>query len=254
MLRSYKLGEADRIVVFFGRESGQFRAVAKGVRRTASKFGARLGSFNLVDVQCHRGKGLHTVTQVETITAYAAHLADSYDAFTNAKLMVELTQKLTAEQEGELPHQHAELFDLLHGALNAISGGERPPSLLASSYLLRAMALQGWQAQLGECSSCYERGPHSGFSVVAGGAVCPACSDSSTRRTDPNVLELARLLQEGSWNEVTNFSPNLWGDVADLAGEWAQWQIEQRLRSLKFATSTRTISNRGGRQNATGTG
>ncbi len=237
VLRAYKLGEADRILVLLGRDSGQFRAVAKGVRRTSSKFGARLGSFNVVDLQCYRGRELHTVTQAETLSAYSAPLASRFDAFTNAKLVVEVAQKVTADQEGLPEEHHREQFDLLHGVLHALASGAQPPTLLASSYLLRMMTLQGWQAQLQDCSACGAAGPHERFAVTVGGAVCGDCAPSGSRSVSPGALGLAAALQLGDWQAAATYPPALWAQVADLAGAWVQWHLEQKLRSLQFATT-----------------
>ena len=78
VLRTQKLGEADRIVSILTREHGRVRAVAKGVRRTRSKFGSRLEPFGHVDVQLYVGRSLDVVTQVETLTAFGSPLAQDY--------------------------------------------------------------------------------------------------------------------------------------------------------------------------------
>ncbi|MEB0015130.1 DNA repair protein RecO, partial [Glaciimonas sp. Cout2] len=72
VLRTHKLGEADRIVTMLTRQHGKVRAVAKGVRRTASKFGARLEPFMVADVQLYEGRSLDIVTQAESIGSYGA--------------------------------------------------------------------------------------------------------------------------------------------------------------------------------------
>ena len=73
VLRTYKLGEADRIIVIYTRGRGKVRAVAKGVRKTRSKFGARLEPTSHVNLQMYAGKGeLDTVTQVEMVEAFTA--------------------------------------------------------------------------------------------------------------------------------------------------------------------------------------
>ena len=76
VLRTHKLGEADRIVTMLTRENGKVRAVAKGVRRTSSRFGARLEPFMMIDVQLHTGRNLDIVTQVETIGAYGRQIGE----------------------------------------------------------------------------------------------------------------------------------------------------------------------------------
>ena len=81
VLRTQKLGEADRIIWLLTSEHGQIRAVAKGVRRTTSKFGARLEPFSVVDIQLHRGRSLDTIIQVETIASHGELLASDYELY-----------------------------------------------------------------------------------------------------------------------------------------------------------------------------
>jgi len=82
VLRVQKLGEADRIVTILTRRHGKVRAVAKGVRRTRSRWGARLEPFNHVDVQCYTGRSLDIVTQAETVDAFGAGLVGDYGRYT----------------------------------------------------------------------------------------------------------------------------------------------------------------------------
>ena len=88
VLRTHKLGEADRIVCLLTKENGQVRTVAKGVRRTTSKFGARLEPFSLIDVQLHRGRTFDIVTQVEMLRPYGTQLASDFDLFAAGTVMV----------------------------------------------------------------------------------------------------------------------------------------------------------------------
>ena len=76
VLRTHKLGEADRIVTLLTKSHGKVRAVAKGVRRTSSKFGARLEPFMVADIQFYEGRSLDTIQQAETIAAYGADIVD----------------------------------------------------------------------------------------------------------------------------------------------------------------------------------
>lgn len=241
VLRTYRLGEADRIVVFFGEETGQFRAVAKGVRRSRSKFGYRLESFNLVDVQAYRGKELHTVTQVELISPYSQAVAVSYPKFTNAKLVAETAQKLTDGHDAS-PEQ----FTLLHGALAALGRGDRPATLISSSYLLRALAIEGWEPVVAECAQCGS-GDLSGFSTTAGGTVCSDCAPGDTFWVAPETVALLRDLLIPNWPAALSRGLESHEPAAKLAGAWAQWHLEQRLRSLPFAVSGRGDTPGGGR-------
>ena len=98
VLRTHKLGEADRIITFLTRERGKVRAVAKGVRRTKSKFGARLEPFSRVDLLLHEGKNLHIITQAESLNAYGQDLAIDYTLWTAGQTMLETAERLVSEE------------------------------------------------------------------------------------------------------------------------------------------------------------
>ena len=233
VLRSYKLGEADRILVLLGRDSGQIRAVAKGVRRTSSKFGSRLASFNLVDVQLHRGRSLDVVAQAETLSAYSAALSDGYPAFSNAKLMVEIAQRLTEGREEPAPEQ----FELLHGALHALAAGSKPPTLVGTAYVLRSMALEGWLPELRTCVSCGQEGNLSRFSPEGGGAFCASCAPPEAAPLPPGAAELLDALVSADWVAAGSHPSELWEQAREVAGAWSQHHLEQRLKALPFATA-----------------
>ena len=89
VIRTQKLGEADRIVTLFSRQRGRIRAVAKGVRRTKSKFGARLEPASYVDIQLYTGKTFDVVTQVEAIENYGDAISGDYQRWTIASAILE---------------------------------------------------------------------------------------------------------------------------------------------------------------------
>ena len=97
VLRTHKLGEADRIITLLTAEHGQVRAVAKGVRKTTSKFGARVEPFSVIDAQLHHGRTLDTLTQVASIAQYGDAIAANYDLYLAATVVVETAERLTAD-------------------------------------------------------------------------------------------------------------------------------------------------------------
>ena len=84
VLRTAKLGEADRIITLLTRDHGKVRAVAKGVRRTKSRFGARLEPFMRVDLLLGEGRTFDSVRQAESISAYAGGITGDYATYTAA--------------------------------------------------------------------------------------------------------------------------------------------------------------------------
>ena len=129
VLRTHKLGEVDRILTLLTRNHGQVRAVAKGVRKTSSRFGARLEPFMACDLQLYEGKNLDTVSQAEQIANYGAGIVNDYSRYTVASTIVEAAEKLTRELSNE---RH---YLLVIGALRTLSQAEVEPSQVLDSYL-----------------------------------------------------------------------------------------------------------------------
>src|SRR5947209_15890038 len=171
VLRAQKLGESDRIITLFSRRHGRVRAVAKGVRRTMSKFGARLEPFGHVDVQVVEGRTLHVIGQVEGIDLFGKRFVEDYPRYTAASAIAETAERLTPiEEEPAL-----RLFLLTLGALRVLAGGAHAGTLVLDSYLLRAMGYAGWAPALSACAVCGTEGRHRAFSVPAGGCVWNDC-------------------------------------------------------------------------------
>ena len=171
VLRVQKLGEADRIVTLLTRRRGKVRAVAKGVRRTRSRWGARLEPFNHVDVQCYTGRSLDVVTQAQTVDAFGAGIVGDYPRYTAGCAVLETADRLVAE-EGD---PALRVYLLVVGAIRALADRERDPSLVLDAFLLRAMTHAGWAPAITDCARCAAPGPAPAFSVAGGGAVCPRC-------------------------------------------------------------------------------
>ncbi|MEY2916127.1 MAG: repair protein RecO [Actinomycetota bacterium] len=226
VLRTHKLGEADRIVTMLSRQHGQIRAVAKGVRRTASKFGSRLEPFMAVDIQLYEGRTLDTVSQVETIGAYGREIMADYASYTAAHAMVEVAERLTAD-EGS-----TQQYLLLMGALRSLSRAEHDPGLTLDSYLLRALALSGWAPNFDNCAACAKPGPHTGFVMQTGGVVCQDCRPPGAATLDEESVSLLGALLAGDWEFAESTTPRARANASGIVAAYSQWHIERGLRSL----------------------
>ena len=164
VLRTHKLGEADRIITLLTKHHGQVRAVAKGVRRTSSRFGSRLEPFMVADLQLVSGRTLDIVTQAVAKGAYGSSIAADYSRYTVAAAMTETAEKLTDADADSGTAQ----YNLLVGALAALSRSDHPPELILDSYLLRALATGGWAPSFTDCARCGASGPHTAFSAALG--------------------------------------------------------------------------------------
>ncbi|MGQ0774164.1 MAG: DNA repair protein RecO [Pseudonocardiales bacterium] len=228
VLRVQKLGEADRIVTLLTRRHGRVRAVAKGVRRTSSRFGARLEPFGHVDVQFYAARTLDIVTQAQTIDGFGSRLVGDYGRYTVGCAVLETAERL-AGAEGE---PALRLYLLVVGALRALAEGQRDALLVLDSFLLRAMAAAGWAPALSECARCGAEGPHRAFSVPAGGVVCPGCRPPGAATPSPQTLDLLHALANGNWPVAENTPPQVRRPASGLVAAHLQWHLERQLRSL----------------------
>lgn len=228
VLRVGKLGEADRIITLLTRREGRVRAVAKGVRRTKSKFGSRLEPFSHVDVQLYAGRNLDIVTQAEMLDPFGPQIAADYGRYTAATAIVETAERLTAEER----QPSLRLYLLLVSALRALVETGRDPSLVLDAFLLRAMAQAGWAPALTECARCGQPGPHAAFHVPSGGALCAGCRAMGAARPAPAALQLMTALSDGDWAVAEASPPPARREASGLVAALLQWHLERALRSL----------------------
>jgi len=239
VLRTQKIGEADRVITLLTRTNGRVRAVAKGVRRTSSRFGGRLEPCMLADVQLHRGRSLDVVTQVVTLAPYARAVADDYPRYTAAAAMLETAERLTPEEREPATQQ----FLLLVGGLRVLVGpphapARRPAGLVLDAFILRSTAVAGWGASFDACARCGAPGPHRAFAVAAGGAVCSSCRPPGASAPAPGTLRLLGALLAGEWDVALASTERERREASGLAAAHLQWHLERGVRSLPFVDRT----------------
>jgi DNA repair protein RecO (recombination protein O) len=223
VLRTYKLGEADRIVVFLTRGRGKVRAVAKGVRKTKSKFGGRLEPTSHVAVQLYEGRELDIVTQAETIDRFRSVRID-LDRFARASAMLETADQLV--QEGDV---NPRLYQMLVGALRTLDGSDSP--LVVPAFFWKVLALEGFRPEVEVCVQCSEPGPLVAFDVESGGLLCRSCRRGQS--VSPEAVELLQMILGGRLNEVlARPTSSAAHEVDHLATRAVEHHLERRLRSV----------------------
>ena len=228
VLRTQKLGEADRIVTFLTRESGRVRAVGKGVRRTKSKFGSRLEPFMQVDVQLAHGRSLDVVTQVETIAPYGHSISDDYARYTAGTAMLETAERLVAEEHEPAVQQYL----LLVGGLRALAAAELDPPMVLDSFLLRSLAIAGYAPTFELCARCGAPGPHRSFSAAAGGMLCGGCRMPGMAAPAQETVALLGALLAGDWPAANAVDARFRRPASGIVAAYLQWHLEHGLRSL----------------------
>jgi DNA repair protein RecO (recombination protein O) len=232
VLRTQKLGEADRIITFLTRSHGRVRAVGKGVRRTRSKFGARLEPFTHVDLQLYEGRSLDVVQQAETVASYGEQVAADYGRYTSGTAMLETAERLTAEEREPALQQ----FLLLVGGLRTLADASHAPGLVLDAFLLRSLAVAGYAASFDECARC-GRAPDSGaahvfFNIAAGGVVCGTCRPSGSVTPVKETLALLSALLTGDWVAADSSELRHRREASGLVAAYLQWHLERGLRSM----------------------
>lgn len=206
------------------------RAVAKGVRKTSSRYGARLEPFGYIDTQIYVGKSLDTITQIESVKSYGVDFAVDYSLWTTGQVLLETAEKLTPAEREPATQQ----FLLLLGALRAMATKERSASLVVDAYLLRAISIEGWAPTFDECAICGEPGPHSGFALSAGGSVCLKCKPAGATLPTPATIDLMQALVSGDWAAAQSADLRTRRATSALVSGYVQWHLERGLRSLRM--------------------
>ncbi|MFI0979275.1 DNA repair protein RecO [Streptomyces sp. NPDC021093] len=236
VLRTQKLGEADRIITLLTRNHGRVRAVARGVRRTKSKFGAGLEPFSHVDVQFFArgselvGRGLPLCTQGEIIAPYGSGIVTDYARYCAGTAMLETAERF-ADHEGEPAVQQ---YLLLVGGLRTLSRAEHAPNLILDAFLLRSLAVNGYAPSFDDCAKCGIGGPNRLFSVAAGGVICGDCRVPGSVVPSAEAVGLLSALLTGDWATADACEPRHAREGSGLVSAYLHWHLERGLRSLRY--------------------
>ncbi|HCB34246.1 MAG TPA: DNA repair protein RecO [Acidimicrobiaceae bacterium] len=226
VVRTFKLGEADRIAVLVTRDNGKVRAVVKGARKTRSRLGARLEPLRHVDVQLNRGRGdLDVVTGAQTLDRWP-HLRSDLDRLAKAMTLAE-----AADQAGLERRADPALYEMLRGALAELD--RHDAALLVPAFLLKLLAHEGVAPQLDACVAgpgCDDDGRPVAVDAALGGVVCE--EHRRGRTSSPATIGLLRAVLGGGLRAALDVPSS--AETAEVAavvnGLW-EYQMERSLRS-----------------------
>ena len=225
VLRSYPFGEADRVVVLLSPNNGKIRTVAKGVRKTKSRFGGRLEHFTHVDLVLYEGRNLDTITQV-AILEHFPRLRSDLDAVVAAGTMVEAADAVA--QEGEAT---VRLFLLLQRGLKTLESGVRSPDLI-TSFLLKLADVVGVAPSLLQCASCGRvEGLHR-FSFSGGGSICDRCRVEGTVRLRNGITEYLAALAGSELMALPPTDVSMSSEAMGIARRFVEYHLDRKLTSL----------------------
>lgn len=223
VLRTYKLGESDRIIVLLTEGHGKIRAVAKGVRKTHSKFGARLEPMSHIRLLLHEGRELDIVNQVDSVDSLAPLVAD-LDHMTQGLAVLEVVDQMSLDRE---PNPH--LYRMLVGVLRTISSSDSP--LVVPAFFWKLLAHEGVRPELDVCVRCGETEPLVSFDMNHGGVLCRGCRSGAP--ISAAALELMRMILGGQLNAALAApASQATHEVNNHATRAVEHHIERRLRSV----------------------
>jgi DNA repair protein RecO (recombination protein O) len=229
VLRTYRLGEADRIVVLMTEGRGKVRAVVKGVRKTKSRFGSRLEPTSHVSLMLYEGRELDTVTQAEVLDHFRV-VREDLDRFAKAQTLLEAVDSV-AQQDQANPR----LYQMLVGALRSLSAASSP--LLVGAFFWKLLSLEGYQPVLDGCAGCGADDVElAGFDPDVGGALCRPCrrGPGVVPVTGDSLALMRRVLGGGLADALREPAGPAVREVTQLATAALEHHVERRLRSLSI--------------------
>ncbi len=245
ILKSYKLGESDKIIKMYSSEGDIISAVAKGSRKVRSRFGGRLELFNLVDLELATGRNLDVINQVEIIKSFKNIASDFYKF-----VFCEIISKIILKTQVSGGDQSPLLFKLIYISFNEINNTdpEDTESLkkIMCFFEIKFLRITGYAPLLESCSKCSQplKDPYSFhkdkicFSVRHGGVLCEKCADSFADRDTLDasdyrfLFDLFNLKLEDFRNMEVN--PGSLKRVYKLIEDYIIYHTECNVNSFKY--------------------
>ena len=225
VLRTYKSGEADRVVVLWTRHHGKVRVLAKGVRKTSSRLGGNLETLAYVKVDLVKTRGEFYIARHVAHRERLATLRDSYARISAGYAVVEAVDAIPSDG---VPDE--EIFDLLVRVLTTLDDPSYEPALVPASFFLRLLALDGSEPVVDVCVNCGRPEPLVAFDAGVGGTLCDNCRQGLSPSRD--ALMLIRRMLGGDLASVLRESPPPGaGEVMAVAQEAIEGHFGRRLRS-----------------------
>jgi DNA repair protein RecO (recombination protein O) len=225
VLRGYPFGESHRVVVLLSPNNGKLRTVAKGVRKTKSRFGGRLEPMTHVDLVLYEGKELDTITQVSVINGFP-EIRNDLDRVLAAGTMIEVVDAVV--QQDEASHR---MFLLLLRGLTLLD--DRPPHPdLVTAFLIKAADIVGVAPAFDTCSGCGTTEGLRRFSFAAGGSVCESCRTPGSYSLRAGVVEYLAQVAAADLTTLPAADETMTKEALGITKRFMEYHLERRIESL----------------------
>lgn len=226
VLRTVKLGEADRIVSILTRDHGKIKGVAKGARKSGSKYSARLESGSVVDFQwISSTKDLVRITQTEAVQSHR-HIREDLDLLNCAARMLDAVDSLCEDKSA-----YPELTML---TIRALATMDKQKSVnVCPTFLMKVLALEGFAPEVEECPSCGTSKDLNHFSLNNSSFFCSNCARESMIATFPHTRETIKAIQDGKTSSVIeNMATDIAHEIETIAVSMVEYHTGRRLRAV----------------------
>ena len=204
VIKSYNYGEANKILVIFTRDYGKIRAVAKGIRRTKSKFGASLELFSCSNIMVHwkENSDLYLITQTSIVNSFKK-IRNDLEKICRGSYMLEIINEMLPERA-----KHANIYYLLCGALTLLES-DMDPEKIMRWYEIKMLEFLGFGLRTSRCVSCRNAAIDKNKSCVnfrLGGILCSACSSNHehSATVSKNAIDLLNTIKSADGKIIIN--------------------------------------------------
>jgi len=232
VLKTFKLGEADKIITLITEAEGKIAAVAKGIRRTKSRFGARLEPFTNLNLIFYKGRNLSTITSADIIKVYDG-VTGELDRIDYGYAMLELVDKLSVEGQSD-----PRIYNMLAKSLDLLSRTDNGKRLVLSTFDIKLLAFSGFLPNINECTGCSSKTGLTDFSFTQGGILCKRCADSdpSSININGDTIELMRSLLLTPFKGLKDVKTDTatLGELNNIIDKHISYHLSIRLRVRDF--------------------
>ncbi|MCK4905638.1 DNA repair protein RecO [bacterium] len=236
VLRSFDVRETSKLAVFYTRDFGVLKGLAKGARKKQKYFGSSLELFShdYISFYKSRNSEVHLIGKCEQKNFYIG-IRENILKSSFATYWMEIVQELIQDQDKKT-------FDFLLACLSCLEKEPNLPSLLLPFFELNLLKLAGYGPVLTNCVSCKQEPVSYKFSPLLGGIICPDCYNKDTRSIDilPNTIALMKVLIKTQLETLPRISvaPKLLGQVKGVIHYYLFHSIGKRPKSLQFVEET----------------
>ena len=206
-LKSYNLSESDKIIVMYSKDKGLIKGVAKGVKKTTSKLGARMDLLVANKVMLHPGRNFATICQAEALNTFKKTRND-LDKIFYSMYVTEIVNNFGLEEDPSAEN----IYNLLYKALDTIAKSETKVEILLAviKFQLKIMIETGFSIELDSCLCCHRKVDNNTMFFVPnlGGIICDQCHSKTVhnkKQMPYKLRDFFKQMTENDFDQKTDY-------------------------------------------------